>query len=81
MAVHSMSLSSTLKAKVAAIVAFGDPYRGLNDHWPINSPAVNTTPRSGFTSSQNVASFCNGGGIIFRAGLSVDDYLAYGTNG
>ncbi|KAJ1306230.1 hypothetical protein OPQ81_010936 [Rhizoctonia solani] len=81
MVIHSISLSSTMKDKIAAIVVFGDPYRGLNNNWPIKSPVVNSNPRSGFTSSQNVASFCNGGDIVCRAGLSIPDHLEYGTNG
>ncbi|KAG8691034.1 hypothetical protein FRC11_007362, partial [Ceratobasidium sp. 423] len=81
MVVHGMNLDSVHKTKVAAIVVFGDPYRGLSNDWPINSPVVNSDPRSGFTSSQNVASFCNGGDIVCHAGLSVDDHLVYGTNG
>ncbi|CAE6384151.1 unnamed protein product [Rhizoctonia solani] len=81
MVIHSMSLSSTLKSKVAAIVVFGDPYRGINNNWPINSPVVNSAPRSGSTSSQNVASFCNSGDIVCRGGLSVPAHLTYGTDG
>ncbi|EUC62569.1 cutinase [Rhizoctonia solani AG-3 Rhs1AP] len=81
MVLHSMSLSSALKAKVTAIVVFGDPYRGINNNWPISSPVVNSKPRSGFTNSQNVASFCNDGDIICRGGLSVPAHLTYGEDG
>ncbi|QRW25500.1 cutinase [Rhizoctonia solani] len=81
MVIHSTSLSSALKSKVAAIVVFGDPYRSLNNNWPINSPVVNSNPRSGFTSSQNVASFCNSGDIVCRGGLSVPAHLTYGEDG
>ncbi|CCO29333.1 Cutinase [Rhizoctonia solani AG-1 IB] len=81
MVVHSTSLSSALKSKVAAIVVFGDPYRGINNNWPINSPVVNSTPKSGSTSSQNVASYCNSGDIVCRGGLSVPAHLTYGEDG
>ncbi|CUA77387.1 putative cutinase Mb2006c [Rhizoctonia solani] len=81
MVVHSMNLSSSLKSKVAAIVVFGDPYRDLSNSWPIDSPVLNSDPESGFTSSQNVASFCNAGDIVCHAGLSVPAHLAYGTDG
>ncbi|CUA77716.1 putative cutinase Mb2006c [Rhizoctonia solani] len=81
MVIHSMNLSSALKSKVDAIVVFGDPYRGINNNWPINSPALNSNPRSGFTSSQNVASFCNSGDIVCRGGLSVPAHLTYGEDG
>ncbi|GAB1523355.1 hypothetical protein RhiTH_006499 [Rhizoctonia solani] len=81
MVIHSTSLSSALKSKVAAIVVFGDPYRGISNSWPINSPSVNLKPRSGFTSSQNVASFCNDGDIVCRGGLSVPAHLTYGEDG
>ncbi|KAH7334941.1 cutinase [Rhizoctonia solani] len=81
MVIHSTSLSSALKAKVAAIVVFGDPYRGINNNWPINSPVLNSNPRSSFTSSQNVASFCNSGDIVCRGGLSVPAHLTYGEDG
>ncbi|KAB5591609.1 Cutinase [Ceratobasidium theobromae] len=64
MVLHSTSLTSDVKKKIAAIVVFGDPYRSSSNTWPINSPVVNSTPRSGFTSAQNVASFCNSGDIM-----------------
>ncbi|CAE6446964.1 unnamed protein product [Rhizoctonia solani] len=81
MVVHSMSLSTTLKAKVVAVTVFGDPYRGISNSWPINSPVVNSDPRSGFINSQNVASFCNDGDIVCRGGLSVPAHLTYGEDG
>ncbi|CAE6471334.1 unnamed protein product [Rhizoctonia solani] len=81
MVIHSTSLSSTLKAKVKAIVVFGDPYRRSSSAWPINSPVVNSNPRSGSTASQNVASFCNSGDLFCDGGLSVPAHLAYGTDG
>ncbi|QRW25328.1 cutinase [Rhizoctonia solani] len=72
---------STLKAKVKAIVVFGDPYRSSSSTWPINSPVVDSAPRDGSTASQNVASFCNSGDLFCDGGLSVPAHLAYGTDG
>ncbi|KAF8706607.1 Cutinase, partial [Rhizoctonia solani] len=81
MVIHRTSLSSTLKAKVKAIVVFGDPYRSSSSTWPINSPVVDSAPRDGSTASQNVASFCNSGDLFCDGGLSVPAHLAYGTDG
>ncbi|CAE6473168.1 unnamed protein product [Rhizoctonia solani] len=73
--------SPRLKAKVKAIVVFGDPYRSSSDTWPINSPVVDASPRDGSTASQNVASFCNSGDLFCAGGTSVPAHLAYGTDG
>ncbi|CAE6374720.1 Cutinase OS=Monilinia fructicola GN=CUT1 PE=2 SV=1 [Rhizoctonia solani AG-1 IB] len=81
MVIHRTTLSSTLKAKVKAIVVFGDPYRSSSSAWPINSPVVNSAPRSGSTASQNVASFCNSGDLFCAGGSSIPAHLAYGTDG
>ncbi|CAE6413733.1 unnamed protein product [Rhizoctonia solani] len=84
MVIHSKSqtsLSATLKAKVKAIVVFGDPYRSSSTAWPINSPVVNSSPRNGSTAAQNVASFCNSGDLFCGGGLSIPAHLAYGTDG
>ncbi|KAG8730778.1 hypothetical protein FRC11_005840 [Ceratobasidium sp. 423] len=78
---YRTSLSSTLQAKVKAIVVFGDPYRSSSNTWPINSPVVDSSPRDGSTASQNVASFCNSGDLFCDGGLSVPAHLAYGTDG
>ncbi|EUC62392.1 cutinase [Rhizoctonia solani AG-3 Rhs1AP] len=81
MVVHSTTLSAALKAKVKAIVVFGDPYRGSSNAWPINSPVVDSAPRDGSTASQNVASFCNSGDLFCAGGSSIPAHLAYGTDG
>ncbi|CAE6449450.1 unnamed protein product [Rhizoctonia solani] len=81
MVVHRTTLSSTLKAKVKAIVVFGDPYRSSSNTWPINSPVVDSAPRDGSTASQNVASFCNSGDLFCAGGSSIPAHLAYGTDG
>ncbi|KAF8599892.1 alpha/beta-hydrolase [Ceratobasidium sp. AG-I] len=80
--VHSTTLSSTLKAKVAAIVVFGDPARNINSPWPINSPSVDLAPKDGSTSAQNIASFCNNGDVFcYPGGTSLAAHLAYPTDG
>ncbi|CCA76187.1 hypothetical protein PIIN_10180 [Serendipita indica DSM 11827] len=80
--VHSTTLSSSLKAKVVAILVFGDPARNINQPWPINSPSVDLAPRDGSSSSQNIASFCNTGDVFcWPGGISLAAHLAYPTDG
>ncbi|CUA77052.1 hypothetical protein RSOLAG22IIIB_12514 [Rhizoctonia solani] len=82
--IHKMNLPDDLKAKIVAIVAFGDPaYRipVLGNAWPINSPVVNRNPRSGYIDSQNVATFCNRGDIICLRGLKATPHRIYGKDG
>ncbi|KIM22364.1 carbohydrate esterase family 5 protein, partial [Serendipita vermifera MAFF 305830] len=80
--VHGTTLSSAVKAKVLAILVFGDPARNINSPWPINSPSVDLTPRDGSTTAQNVASFCNSGDVFcWPAGTSLAAHLAYPTDG
>ncbi|KAG8776592.1 hypothetical protein FRC12_000826 [Ceratobasidium sp. 428] len=81
MVVHGTSLSTVLKNKVVGIVVFGDPYRSSSNTWPITSPVVDSAPRDGSTTSQNVASFCNTGDLFCAGGSSVPAHLAYGTDG
>ncbi|KAG8707833.1 hypothetical protein FRC09_001581 [Ceratobasidium sp. 395] len=81
MVVHSTSLSTALKNKVVGIVVFGDPYRSSSNTWPVTSPVVDSAPRDGSTTSQNVASFCNAGDLFCAGGSSVPAHLAYGTDG
>ncbi|KAG8807174.1 hypothetical protein FRC17_004611, partial [Serendipita sp. 399] len=82
MVVHSTSLSSALKAKIRAVLVFGDPQRNVGGGWPINSPSVDLTPRDGSTSSQNIASFCNTGDVFcWPGGTSLAAHLAYPTDG
>ena len=79
-----MNLSSTLKSKVSSIVVFGDPAlkTGGSSAWPINSPSVDTSPRTGSTSSQNIASFCNLSDIFCDPlGSNLYAHLAYPTDG
>ncbi|KAG9106108.1 hypothetical protein FRC07_008959 [Ceratobasidium sp. 392] len=79
---HSTTLTSTLKSKVAVILVFGDPARNINQPWPINSPSVDLAPRDGSTSSQNIASFCNTGDLFCAIpGVSLPAHLAYPTDG
>ncbi|KAG8841610.1 hypothetical protein FRC20_004930 [Serendipita sp. 405] len=80
--VHGTTLSSAIKAKVLAILVFGDPARNINSPWPINSASVDLTPRDGSSSSQNVASFCNTGDVFcWPLGTSLAAHLAYPTDG
>ncbi|KIM27634.1 carbohydrate esterase family 5 protein [Serendipita vermifera MAFF 305830] len=79
---HSTTLSSSLKSKVAAILVFGDPARNINQPWPINSPSVDLSPRDGSSSSQNIASFCNFGDVFcWPLGVNLLAHLAYPTDG
>ncbi|KAG8823486.1 hypothetical protein FRC18_010723 [Serendipita sp. 400] len=80
--VHGTTLSSAVKAKVLAILVFGDPSRNNDSPWPINSPSVDLTPRDGSTSSQNIASFCNTGDVFcWPNGTDSAAHLAYPTDG
>ncbi|KAG8774156.1 hypothetical protein FS842_001159 [Serendipita sp. 407] len=80
--VHGTTLSSAVKAKVIALLVFGDPSRNINSPWPINSPSVDLNPRDGSTSSQNIASFCNTGDVFcWPSGTSLAAHLAYPTDG
>ncbi|KAG8819779.1 hypothetical protein FRC17_010337 [Serendipita sp. 399] len=82
MVLHSTILSSSLKSKVVAVLAFGDPQRGLSSAWPISSPSVDLFPRDGSSRSQNIASFCNTGDLFcWRPGVSLPAHLAYATDG
>ncbi|KAG9051733.1 hypothetical protein FS842_011111 [Serendipita sp. 407] len=79
---HSTTLSSSLKAKVRAVLVFGDPARNINQPWPINSPSVDLAPRDGSSSSQNIASFCNFSDLFcYPLGVSLPAHLAYATDG
>ncbi|KAJ1301736.1 hypothetical protein OPQ81_008969 [Rhizoctonia solani] len=79
---HNLSLSSTLKSKIASILVFGDPARNINSPWPINNPSVNLSPKGGSSSSQNIASFCNTGDLFCAIpGYSLPAHLAYPTDG
>ncbi|KIM23819.1 carbohydrate esterase family 5 protein, partial [Serendipita vermifera MAFF 305830] len=79
---HSTTLSSSLKAKVAAVLVFGDPARNINRPWPINSPSVDLKPRGGSSNSQNIASFCNFGDVFcWPLGANLLAHLAYPTDG
>ncbi|KAJ1306231.1 hypothetical protein OPQ81_010937 [Rhizoctonia solani] len=80
--VHELSLSSSLKSKVASILVFGDPARNINSPWPIDNPSVDLAPKDGSTSSQNIASFCNTGDLFCAIpGVSLPAHLAYPTDG
>ncbi|CAG7848946.1 SubName: Full=Uncharacterized protein {ECO:0000313/EMBL:CCA71965.1} [Serendipita indica DSM 11827] len=80
--VHSMTLSSSLKSKIAAILVFGDPARNINQPWPINNPSVDLSPKDGSSSSQNIASFCNFSDLFcYPLGVSLPAHLAYPTDG
>ncbi|CAE6533171.1 unnamed protein product [Rhizoctonia solani] len=84
MVMHKTNLNSDLKPKVFAALVFGDPHRkvGKDNSWPINSPSVNSNPRGGSTSAQNVASFCNRGDeFCDPAGASLGPHLAYKDDG
>lgn len=77
-----MRLPPELKAKVVAVIAFGDPMRGMSNAWPINNPSVNLAPRSGRSGAQNIASFCNTGDMFCsRPGYSLPAHLAYARDG
>ncbi|KAH7334942.1 cutinase [Rhizoctonia solani] len=79
---HGLTLSSSLKLKVASILVFGDPARNINSPWPINNPSVDLAPKDGSSSSQNIASFCNTGDLFCAIpGVSLPAHLAYPTDG
>ncbi|KAG9077227.1 hypothetical protein FRC06_009021 [Ceratobasidium sp. 370] len=79
---HSTTLASNLKSRVASILVFGDPARNIDSPWPINSPSVDLAPKDGSTSSQNIASFCNTGDLFCDIpGVSLPAHLAYPTDG
>ncbi|CAE6337368.1 unnamed protein product [Rhizoctonia solani] len=79
---HSTTLTSSLKSKVASILVFGDPARNINSPWPINNPSVDLAPKDGSSSSQNIASFCNTGDLFCAIpGVSLPAHLAYPTDG
>ncbi|CAE6533209.1 unnamed protein product [Rhizoctonia solani] len=79
---HSTTLTSALKSKIASILVFGDPARNINSPWPINSPSVDLAPKDGSSSSQNIASFCNTGDLFCAIpGVSLPAHLAYPTDG
>ncbi|KAF8684915.1 Cutinase [Rhizoctonia solani] len=79
---HSTTLTSNLKSKVASILVFGDPARNINQPWPINNPSVDLSPKDGSSSSQNIASFCNTGDLFCTIpGVSLPAHLAYPTDG
>ncbi|CAE6522430.1 unnamed protein product [Rhizoctonia solani] len=79
---HSTTLASSVKSKVASILAFGDPARNINSPWPINNPSVDLAPKDGSSSSQNIASFCNTGDLFCAIpGVSLPAHLAYPTDG
>ncbi|CAE6515341.1 unnamed protein product [Rhizoctonia solani] len=84
MVMHKTNLSDDLKSKVLTVLVFGDPHRKVNRDtaWPINSPSVNSTPRTGSSSTQNVASFCNSGDeFCDPTGASLGPHLAYRSDG
>ncbi|CUA67113.1 cutinase Cut4 [Rhizoctonia solani] len=84
MVMHKTNLSSDLKSKVFAVLVFGDPHRkvGKDNTWPINLPSVNSSPRSGHSSTQNVASFCNSGDeFCDTASARFGPHLAYSSDG
>ncbi|CAE6475883.1 unnamed protein product [Rhizoctonia solani] len=84
MVMHKTNLPDGIKSKILTVLVFGDPYRkiGRANTWPINSPSVNSSPREGSTSTQNVASFCNKGDeFCDPAGASLGPHLAYRDDG
>ncbi|KEP49232.1 cutinase [Rhizoctonia solani 123E] len=83
--IHKMKLPKDLKAKVVAIVVFGDLYHRIRlritrVRWPIESPEVNREPlhHVGFENSQNVASFCIIGDPVCLRGTNVVTHVQYG---
>lgn len=77
-----MNLDNDLKSKVAGVLVFGDPLRGMSNDWPINNASVNMSPKDGNSGSQNTASFCNTGDLFcFRPGTSLPAHLAYPMDG
>ncbi|KAH7334955.1 cutinase [Rhizoctonia solani] len=84
MVMHKTNLSDDLKSKVLTVLVFGDPHRKVNKDktWPINSPYLNSSPRDGNSSAQNVASFCNRGDeFCDPAGADLGPHLAYRKDG
>ncbi|EUC62570.1 cutinase [Rhizoctonia solani AG-3 Rhs1AP] len=81
MVIHSMNLPHYLKVRVLSVVVFGDPFHIAARSWPIYYPIVNLTPKSGFSISQNVVSFCNPGDIICRAGARAKPHRIYEEDG
>ncbi|KAJ1306245.1 hypothetical protein OPQ81_010949 [Rhizoctonia solani] len=84
MIIHETNLDDHSKSKVLSVLVFGDPHRkvGKANSWPINSPSVNSNPRDGGESTQNVASFCNSGDeFCDPAGASLGPHLAYSRDG
>ncbi|KAG8751675.1 hypothetical protein FRC12_012315 [Ceratobasidium sp. 428] len=80
--IHTTLLPGNIIDKVLAILTFGDPLRNFGLFWPIRSPTVAWTPRNGYISYYNIASFCNAGDLFCEVGgLNVQSHLAYGTDG
>ncbi|CEL56495.1 hypothetical protein RSOLAG1IB_07844 [Rhizoctonia solani AG-1 IB] len=89
MLMHTVNLDDESKAKVLAVLVFGDGWRPnevFNNSWPINSPSVDLDPRDGIRGAENVASFCNKGDTGCEIG-SIDpdaippQHLSYPTDG
>ncbi|CAE6367018.1 unnamed protein product [Rhizoctonia solani] len=82
MVMHSTKLDDTIKSKVISVLVFGDSQRSQSSaSWPIDSPSVNSAPRSGSTGSQKIASFCNSGDMFCNPPGTIMPHLAYASNG
>jgi cutinase len=62
-------LPTALKSKVIAAAVFGDPYRTLNQPFPVDD------------ASADVIKFCNLGDPVCQNGANVIAHLAYATDG
>lgn len=76
MVVHKTELSEDAKAKVAAVVVFGDPngpkgvaaLERLSNTWPVSDPS-------------KVKPFCNNGDVFCDGGFNMAAHLAYTRDG
>jgi len=67
MVVHGITLSDDLKSKIASVVVFGDPYRLLNEAFPIDDQS-------------NVLANCASGDPVCDNGENILAHLSYASN-